>query len=76
MINAMAEFERDLLIERTYTGLSRAKADGKQLGRPASLMADQRGSVTRQLGEERACPPRLASSGPAGRPSCASGTRC
>jgi putative DNA-invertase from lambdoid prophage Rac len=34
VINAMAEFERDLLIERTHAGLSRAKADGKTLGRP------------------------------------------
>lgn len=37
VINAMAEFERDLLIERTQAGLSRAKADGKALGRPQSL---------------------------------------
>ena len=51
VINAVAEFERDLLIERTQAGLSRAKAEGKQLGRPASLTADQRGSVARRLGE-------------------------
>ena len=37
VINAVAEFERDLLIERTQAGLSRAKAEGKRLGRPASL---------------------------------------
>ncbi len=41
VINAMAEFERDLLIERTQAGLSRAKAEGKVLGRPHSLNADQ-----------------------------------
>jgi len=34
VINAVAEFERDLLIERIQAGLSRAKAKGKQLGRP------------------------------------------
>ena len=34
VINAVAEFERDLLIERTQAGLSRAKAEGKTLGRP------------------------------------------
>ena len=51
VINAVAEFERDLLIERTQAGLSRAKAEGKRLGRPASLTADQRGSVARRLGE-------------------------
>ena len=33
VINAIAEFERDLLIERTQAGLSRAKAEGKILGR-------------------------------------------
>src|SRR5512133_3046746 len=34
VINAVAEFERDLLIERTHSGLARAKASGKALGRP------------------------------------------
>ena len=51
VINAVAEFERDLLVERTQAGLSRAKAEGKRLGRPASLTAEQRGSVLRRLGE-------------------------
>lgn len=51
VINAVAEFERDLLIERTQAGLSRAKAEGKQLGRPASLTTDQRRAVARRLGE-------------------------
>ena len=31
---AVAEFERDLLIERTQSGIIRAKAAGKQFGRP------------------------------------------
>jgi len=34
VLGAVAEFERDLLIERTQAGLNRAKADGKKLGRP------------------------------------------
>ena len=51
VINAVAEFERDLLIERTQAGLSRAKAEGKRLGRPASLTAEQRRSVLRRLEE-------------------------
>ncbi|HCG0238993.1 TPA: recombinase family protein [Pseudomonas aeruginosa] len=34
VISAVAEFERDLLIERTQAGLRRAKAEGKLLGRP------------------------------------------
>lgn len=37
VISAMAEFERDLLVERTQTGLQRAKAAGKRLGRPTVL---------------------------------------
>ena len=31
MLNTFAEFERDLLIERTQAGLARAKAAGKHL---------------------------------------------
>ncbi len=49
VINAVAEFERDLLIERTQAGLSRAKAEGKTLGRPASLTGDQRKDVAQRL---------------------------
>jgi len=51
VINAVAEFERDLLIERTQAGLSRVKAEGKRLGRPASLTAEQRGTVAQRLEE-------------------------
>lgn len=45
VINAVAEFERDLLVERTQAGLKRAKAEGKVLGRPTSLSADQQDHV-------------------------------
>jgi putative DNA-invertase from lambdoid prophage Rac len=45
VINAVAQFERDLLIERTQSGLQRAKAEGAVFGRPATLDADQRESV-------------------------------
>ena len=51
VINAAAEFERDLLIERTQAGLSRARAEGKRLGRPASLTREQREAMVQQLGE-------------------------
>jgi putative DNA-invertase from lambdoid prophage Rac len=37
VIAAVAEFERDLLIERTNAGLARAKKDGKRFGRPPAL---------------------------------------
>jgi putative DNA-invertase from lambdoid prophage Rac len=47
----MAEFERDLLIERTQSGLTRAKSQGKTLGRPQILSVSQKQKVIRQLEE-------------------------
>ena len=41
VINAVAQFERDLLVERTQSGLARAKAAGKPLGRPSALSVGQ-----------------------------------
>ena len=49
VVNAVAEFERDLLIERTQAGLSRAKAEGKSLGRPKSLSGEETREVLRML---------------------------
>ncbi|HDR8948999.1 TPA: recombinase family protein [Burkholderia vietnamiensis] len=41
VIGAMAEFERDLIIERTNAGLAKAKAAGVRLGRkPSSVHSD------------------------------------
>lgn len=37
VIAAVAEFERDLLIERTRSGLARAVSQGKHVGRPSVL---------------------------------------
>jgi putative DNA-invertase from lambdoid prophage Rac len=45
VINAVAEFERDLLIERTQAGLNRARAEGKALGRPPTLSPAQQATV-------------------------------
>lgn len=59
VINAVAEFERDLLIERTQAGLIRAKAEGKTLGRPPRLTEVQRQAVIRKL-EDGASISRLA----------------
>lgn len=41
VLAAVAEFERDLLIERTQAGLSRAKNEGKVLGRPQATSKEQ-----------------------------------
>jgi putative DNA-invertase from lambdoid prophage Rac len=51
VINSMAQFERDLLIERTQSGLKRAKAGGAVFGRPATLGSDQRDAVLAALAE-------------------------
>lgn len=51
VITAVAEFERDLLIERTQAGLSRAKAEGKKLGRKPALTLDQQAEVRRKRAE-------------------------
>jgi putative DNA-invertase from lambdoid prophage Rac len=45
MLAAVAEMERDLLVERTQSGLARAKARGKTLGRPARTTAEQRKEI-------------------------------
>ncbi|MDD2738432.1 MAG: recombinase family protein [Methylomonas lenta] len=49
VIAAVAEFERDLLIERTQAGISRAKAAGKQFGRPPALNVEARADVVKRL---------------------------
>ena len=51
VIAAVAEFERDLLIERTQSGLARSKSQGKLLGRPRSLDAIQIDLVEQRLAE-------------------------
>jgi putative DNA-invertase from lambdoid prophage Rac len=49
VINAVAQFERDLLIERTQAGLARAKSEGKTLGRPPALSGEQQELVRQRL---------------------------
>ena len=49
VINAVAQFERDLLVERTQAGLARARAKGRKPGRPQVLTPDQRQEVRDRL---------------------------
>ena len=49
VINAVAQFERDLLVERTQAGMARARAKGRKPGRPAVLSRDQRQEVRDRL---------------------------
>jgi putative DNA-invertase from lambdoid prophage Rac len=46
MLAAVAEMERDLLVERTQSGLARAKSEGKTLGRPSKTTPEQRAEIT------------------------------
>lgn len=49
VISAVAEFERDLLIERTHSGIARAKESGKRFGCPSALNDDQKKLVLERL---------------------------
>lgn len=49
MLSAVAEMERDLLVERTQAGLERAKSEGKQLGRPSKTTAEDRRNILDRL---------------------------
>lgn len=49
VIDAVAEFERDLLIERTQARIRRARAKGSAFGRPSALTAEQREVVVERL---------------------------
>ncbi|CAE6968399.1 Tn3 family transposase ISYps3 [Paraburkholderia domus] len=54
VLAAVSQFERDLLIERTYAGLARAKEQGKVAGRKdaLSLVAAKRGVTVAALHQE------------------------
>lgn len=49
VISAVAEFERDLLLERTHSGIARAKASGKRFGRPSVLNEEQKTTVIARI---------------------------
>lgn len=49
VISAVAEFERDLLVERTHAGIARAKSAGKRFGRPPTLSDEQKQAVIERI---------------------------
>jgi len=49
VLAAVADFERDLIIERTLAGQARARAQGKKFGRPAKTTEKQRAEVVQRL---------------------------
>ena len=59
VISAVAEFERDLLLERTHSGIARAKAAGKRFGRPSALNEEQQRAFEEILGRVQAAKPSV-----------------
>ena len=51
MLAAVADFERELIIERVQAGLARAKAEGKQLGRRPKTTDAQRQQIRERLAQ-------------------------
>jgi putative DNA-invertase from lambdoid prophage Rac len=49
MLAAVAEMERDLLIERTHAGIARARSEGKAIGRPFKTTPLQRRDMLAKL---------------------------
>ncbi len=49
MLAAVADFERDLIIERTQAGQARARAAGKHMGRPSKTGPEQRRAIRQAL---------------------------
>lgn len=50
MLAAVAEMERDLMVERTHAGLARARKEGKQIGCPSKTTPEQRIEIVEALG--------------------------
>ena len=49
MLAAVADFERDLIIERTQAGQARARAAGTHMGRPSKTTPDQQCAIREAL---------------------------
>lgn len=49
VLSAVAEFERDLLIERTHAGIARAKAEGATFGRPRTFDEEKAAQIRNRL---------------------------
>lgn len=51
MLAAVADFERELIVERVQAGLARAKSEGKQLGRRPKTTDAQRQQIRERLAQ-------------------------
>jgi putative DNA-invertase from lambdoid prophage Rac len=70
VIASVAEFERDLLLERTQSGINRPKAAGKKFGRPFALSQDDQMVVLEKLAVGATVSDVARDSRPAAKPSC------
>lgn len=52
MLGAVAEFEREIIVERVEDGLERARAEGKTLGRPQVTLSDYQIAKAKRILEE------------------------
>jgi putative DNA-invertase from lambdoid prophage Rac len=49
VLAAVADFERELIVERTQAGQARARAEGKHMGRPAKTTPKQQEEIRKSL---------------------------
>lgn len=56
VLGGLAEFERELIVERTREGRERARREGRKLGRPSKLTAHQQSMIRewREQGQDNA----------------------
>lgn len=62
VVSGLAEFERNLLSQRTKEGMEAARRRGKQIGRPRKLNASQLNEARRRVGAESETLKAIASS--------------
>ena len=53
IFGSIAQFQRELIVERTNEGLAAARKRGRAIGRPPALLPDQRAEARRMRDEER-----------------------
>jgi len=49
---AVADMERDLMVERAQSSLARAKSEGETLGRPSKTTGEQRADTVAKYGAD------------------------
>lgn len=49
MLAAVADFERELIVERTQAGQARARAEGKHMGRPSKTSDAEKATIRQRL---------------------------